>query len=200
MDNYTYNIVSIFACLFALLCYLCISYSLTIFFPSANFKTHLARSTYTSILWVQKHKEKSDSSSVTLAIQTFRNTILIAVFVGGSSLSSALANLESYSFDAPLLQRIRTLIITSLLFLSFLSWANVIRFSSHLGYLTGVLGPEFSKKNAVPKNVESAQPSEVLLSVNESLDGSPEILADDDRDYLVEMEETMMTYLQLSFR
>jgi hypothetical protein len=35
-----------------------------------------------SDLWVMKHRDKSDAQSVTLAIQSLRNCIMVGVFIG----------------------------------------------------------------------------------------------------------------------
>lgn len=52
-------------------------------------------------LWMAKHKEKSDPQSVTLAIHTLRNTILVAIFVGGNVANFGLSLTNSYSTIDP---------------------------------------------------------------------------------------------------
>ncbi|RYG94502.1 hypothetical protein EON65_57395, partial [archaeon] len=39
--------------------------------------------------WIAKHREKGDSPTVTLAVQTLRNTIIVATFVGGFAFTYA---------------------------------------------------------------------------------------------------------------
>ena len=97
----------------------------------------LAKTTSMSLLWVRKHGEKDDASSVQLAIHTFRNTLLIAIFMGGLSLQSAISCGYLYTTATLSFERVRLMIISVTLLLSFLSWASVIRTCAHLGYMTG---------------------------------------------------------------
>lgn len=102
--------------------------------------TQLSLNIRNSLRWVLKHREKSDAASVTLAIQTFRNTILVAVFVGGNAFSQAFNFADGYqsSVGNPI-EQARYIVLAALLFGSFLSWACVIRFVAHLGYIFGTL-------------------------------------------------------------
>ena len=83
---------------------------------------------------------KIDPQSVTLAIQTLRNTILVAIFIGGFSFQYAFETLNSLDTSSSKWQICRAAIVSALLFCSFLCWANVIRCASHLGYYIGTLG------------------------------------------------------------
>lgn len=151
MDTDTIIIVT---CLVVLLFYQ-ICFYIFIFKFKAGFQ--LTRNLRNAFNWLTKHEEKQDAPSVTLAIQTLRNTILIAVFIGGQSFvygcNSVLALKEDSSTNA----RLQSTIISSCLFLSFLNWANVIRYASHLGYLIGTF--EILKRNEVNRrslqNVEN---------------------------------------------
>jgi len=89
--------------------------------------------------WLHKHKEKSDPQTTTLAVQTLRNTIMVGIFVGGNALNFAYTITASYSPDSHERIQVRSIILSILLFCSFLCWANVIRHASHLGYLVGTL-------------------------------------------------------------
>ena len=102
--------------------------------------TQLSLNIRNSLRWVLKHREKSDAASVTLAIQTFRNTILVAVFVGGNAFTQAFNFADGYqsSVGNPI-EQARYIVLAALLFGSFLSWACVIRFVAHLGYIFGTL-------------------------------------------------------------
>lgn len=95
-------------------------------------------------MWIMKHKEMSESPTILLAIQTLRNTMMAAVFIGGNAINFAydLGNNYSDLKDKPL--RVRSLVIMTLMFASFLCWANVIRLCSVLGYLIGTM--QYSEK------------------------------------------------------
>jgi hypothetical protein len=94
-----------------------------------------------AVNWLRKHKERGDAASVTLAVQTLRNTILVVVFLGGYSLQmgfTVLSSVATISADQIHL-KIRAVIISSCLFLSFLCWVSVVRIASNLGYFIGTL-------------------------------------------------------------
>lgn len=115
------------------------------FFASTAAMSHspmqLALNLANAELWIEKHKEKDDPQSVTLAIQTLRSTILVAVFIGGNALSFAYSIVNEYDADTQSMRKnVRAVILTILLFASFLCWACVIRNASHLGYMVGTLG------------------------------------------------------------
>lgn len=102
--------------------------------------TQLSQNIRNSSRWVLKHRQKGDSVSCTLAIQTFRNTIMVAVFVGGNAFVQAFTFADGYqsSVGNPI-EQARYIVLAGLLFGSFLSWACVIRFVSHLGYIIGTM-------------------------------------------------------------
>jgi hypothetical protein len=102
-------------------------------------KTQLGQMMANTIHWVKKHQVKEDPQSVTLAIQTLRNTILVAVFVGGNAISLGLNFSNQYSQTNKRPLQIRAILLTFLCFCSFLSWAMNIRFCSQVGYLIGTL-------------------------------------------------------------
>ena len=111
--------------------------------------TQTGRNYYNMLLWAEKHAEKPDAPSVTLAIQTLRNTILVGVFIGGASLQYA-ANACDFLVrpGGPISPQLfcRELILGGLLFVSFLNWTQVIRFANHLGYWVGTLEQHVEKK------------------------------------------------------
>ena len=139
MDEYLYNILSISVCLFALTSYALSSYLFTYFFPRSSAKMQMVKTTRSALLWLKKHREKTDSPNTTVAVQTLRNSIFVAIFTGGATFLSAVTLLNSFPSIHDPYQKIRTVILSVILFLSFLSWASVLRSSSHLGYMTGVL-------------------------------------------------------------
>lgn len=89
--------------------------------------------------WILKHSIKGDSQSVTLAVQTLRNNMIVAVLLGGSSLQLAFGYVNGYSSQLPPLERTRYAILVIVLFASFICWATVIRLASHLSFLLGTL-------------------------------------------------------------
>lgn len=192
MDDFQYNIYTISICLFILLLYVLLSYGITIYRPSSSFKIHLARASANSFLWIQKHKEKNDPASVTLAIQTFRNTILVAIFIGGIAFQSAISLATSFRDLTSTVGRIRHIILSVFLFLSFLCWTSVIRSASHLGYLTGVLSYESSQSIPTSNDIETAQ----HMTVDQEVTNENQ----DDLESLVRQEETMFFVMLLSFR
>jgi hypothetical protein len=100
----------------------------------------LANNIENAVVWITKHKERDDANSGTLAVQTLRNAILAAVFIGGYAFQNGVSSLNSFRTSTLSLSgRIAALHVASLMFLSFLSWATVIRCASHLGFQIGVV-------------------------------------------------------------
>ncbi len=96
-------------------------------------------------IWLLKHKEKANESPVVLlAIQTIRNTMMAAVFVGGNALIIAYDLSNNYAEISDARLKVRSLVITAFMFMSFLCWANVIRLGSLVGYFLGTL--QFGEK------------------------------------------------------
>lgn len=112
-----------------------------IFFSSLNSRPpkQLALNLKNAEHWVEKHANLSDPSNCVLSIQTFRNTLMVAVFVGGYSLTFAYNVANDYDDSMSQRQKVRTIILAVLLFCSFLCWASVCRHASHLGYMFGTM-------------------------------------------------------------
>lgn len=92
--------------------------------------------------WVDRHKKKQDAATVQQAVQALRNTIFVGIFVGGTSFLFAFSQINSIDpsnfqdFRTLIyFKEVRALIISVLLFCSFLNWALVVRHASELGYL-----------------------------------------------------------------
>lgn len=88
-------------------------------------------------LWISRHSNQQDSQTLTLAVQTMRNTLMIAIFIGGAAFSYAVSNLGNVQGER-LENRISSLIVSILLILGFLCWMQVIRAALLLGYTLGV--------------------------------------------------------------
>ena len=69
----------------------------TLVFCFASNRIQLSTNLKNSILWIKKHQQKTDAPTVTLAVQTLRNTILVAVFIGGYALEDRVARIERYA-------------------------------------------------------------------------------------------------------
>lgn len=118
--------------------------------------------------WVLKHREKNDAASVTAAIQTIRNSILVSTFIGGGVFSNGIDIANEYPSNvANERMKARSIILSSCLITSFLCWINVIRFSSHLGYLLGTLSYH---PRQLPKGVKE---SDIHLALDASNSTQP---------------------------
>jgi hypothetical protein len=102
--------------------------------------------------WTQKHMSGRSAPDVTLAVQTLRNTVLVATFVGTLSFTVTASTLSAAaaSEDAP--SRTRALLQAALLTGSFLNFALVIRSAAHSGYLIG------TASGAAPAGASEALP------------------------------------------
>lgn len=134
-----FDCAAIGASLLCLLVYL-VLYQVRVFHKDMAHITQTGRNFANMYLWVEKHNEKPDAPTVTLAVQTLRNTILVAVFIGGSSLTAAVSALDILTRPIVTPQLFtRQLLIATLLFLSFLNWTQVLRFANHIGFFVGTL-------------------------------------------------------------
>lgn len=92
--------------------------------------------------WAKRHLEKQDAASVQLGVQALRNTIFVAIFVGGFAINLAysfLDTLHTSNFtgfsDVLWMKDVRSLILIVLLFCSFLNWAAVLRYACELAFI-----------------------------------------------------------------
>jgi|TARA_A100001015_G_scaffold251551_1_gene290639 hypothetical protein len=102
-------------------------------------KTQLGRNLNMVGMWSVKHFESKDAATTVLAVQTLRNSLISAIFIGGAALGAASNVIQPPTDDmewTPALQ-VRQIILSSLLCCSFLSWALVIRYNTHLGFMVG---------------------------------------------------------------
>jgi hypothetical protein len=139
----------------------------------------LSRNIQNSGLWFDKHSRMKDAASVTLAVQTLRNTILIAIFIGGSAFQYAWQSLNALMITTNINDRVRYLILGSCLFCSFLNWANTIRMASHMGYVIGTLDQrmadvETAKALVAAKGVSDDIESKSSSEQQESQPASPQ--------------------------
>lgn len=72
-----------------------------------------------------------------ISVQTLRNTILVSIFVGGSAFQYGFLFLNIPTTNDR--EKIRAVILSVLLFSSFLSWAGTIRYANHLAFSIGAL-------------------------------------------------------------
>jgi Protein of unknown function, DUF599 len=85
--------------------------------------------------FVDKHFAKDDAPTVTLAIQSLRNVILVSIFIGGLSFQYAISMLVNASTNPVYDEQVRGVILATFLLSSFLNFALCIRCSSHLGLI-----------------------------------------------------------------
>lgn len=147
----TIDIVALTICVFTMF-----GYHLYIFWKVHQRKLGVTLSIMliTGPRFIGKHLVTKDAASTTLAIQTLRNTILIIIFLGSTSFTTAYQILRETAAEDDLtlsLPQIRGVIVASLLFFSFLNFALTLRCASHLGYLIG------SATGGVPPFVSDVQ-------------------------------------------
>mmetsp|Transcript_22302 Transcript_22302/g.37309 ORF Transcript_22302/g.37309 Transcript_22302/m.37309 type:complete len:305 (-) Transcript_22302:206-1120(-) len=116
-------------------------------------------------IWIDKHKTLHDTATTTLAIQTLRNTIVVSVFTGGYALEFAYGFANEYENVHGTPRQIRSIIIMSCLFASFLCWANVIRLASQTGFLLGSMQHLENQRDASVKAVEEEKERQRMLEI-----------------------------------
>lgn len=151
-------------------------YSNVFYYPSAE-HTQVGRMLSSANYWTKKHQVKEDPASVTLAIQTLRNTILVAVFVGGNAVNVAISYSNSFHDLTDHNDQIRSIILSILCFCSFLSWVMVIRLASQLGYFVGtlnVVGDDEIEKELTSSSYQPVVPKDTIdLDIDENRENDP---------------------------
>lgn len=92
--------------------------------------------------WVKRHLKNHDAGSVALAVQALRNTQYVAIFVAGYAIKLSYSFTNSidsshiigYS-DVIHIKDVRSLIISVLLFCSFINWAVVLLYAREIAFL-----------------------------------------------------------------
>ena len=144
-----FDAAAVAAVLFSFVAYLAI-YQSRARSRTGSLATQTGRNFLNMARWVEKHNRLPDAPSVTLVVQSTRNTILVGIFVGGSSLTAAISATDMLARPGGLTPQlvVRQLIIAGMLFISFLNWAQVIRFANHIGYYCGTLESHIADKKA----------------------------------------------------
>jgi hypothetical protein len=141
--------------------------------------------------WSMKHFYASDSTATTtLAVQTLRNSIVAAIFIGGSALSTVSVVIQPmFEYWSPRLA-VRQLILSTLLTISFLNWALVIRYNTHAGFMAGAIYPHLKEK---VEKIKGRHPNALLPVPRRDRDGERESDVDvdgvDGRRSVVEEEK-----------
>lgn len=104
--------------------------------------------------WVARQAEKQDPNSLLVGIHTFRNTMMVAIFIGGAVFSYALSDLQGIS-QHPLHKRICIIAKCAALFSSFLCWTQVLRAAMIMGYTLTILDYEPEGENSSPAEKEA---------------------------------------------
>lgn len=111
--------------------------------------------------WVKKHSTLMDAATATSSVQTFRNVNLVAVFVSGSAISAATGALDNYSSaNSTFQEKLRALVFAVCLFCSGISWAQVLRIASHMGYMVGL----FSQLNLLENKKDELDLPDPLIN------------------------------------
>lgn len=84
--------------------------------------------------WIEKLFLRQSIDSVTLGIQTLRNLIIVAVFIGGSTLNFSIDLLLTLTPRSPI-ANVAILWVASCMLCSFICWTQVVRAAVHLGYV-----------------------------------------------------------------
>lgn len=87
--------------------------------------------------FIAKHLEKDDAATSTLAVQSLRNTVLVAIFIGGIAFQAFQVSAAAAGAAGDAAAAARLLILSAFLLASFLNFALVIRAASHLAYVLG---------------------------------------------------------------
>ena len=161
--DYLFDVIAITVSLFALITYHAYIYISVFVFMSDRIQ--LSTNMKNSVFWINKHGQKGDAPTVTLAIQTLRNTILIAIFVGGYSLQLGISTINTYSNSMGIFEAFRCIVIGILSLASFLSWATVIRIASHLGYMVGTLDYDTKMINKISAAIDEKNEFEASAAV-----------------------------------
>jgi hypothetical protein len=141
--------------------------------------------------WIKKHKAKEDAPNVTLAIQTLRNTIFVAVFLGGSAFTAAYNTLNSFNRVRGINDQCRGIILSILLICSFLAFASVIRAASHLGYQIGTMYNQ--TVHAVPS------PDTIAYNESDDIENKKKIDNDTSEIDIVKDSNRMISVMIVSF-
>lgn len=87
--------------------------------------------------FIRKHLSSSDPSADLLAVQSLRNTALVAIFIGGIAFQAFQTAATAAAEASSPVAASRNLILASFLLCSFLNFALVIRAASHLSFMIG---------------------------------------------------------------
>ena len=91
--------------------------------------------------FIRKHLSSTDTNSDLLAVQSLRNTVLVAIFIGGIAFQAFQSAATAAADASTSTAAARNLILCSFLLCSFLNFALVIRAASHLSFMIGAAPP-----------------------------------------------------------
>jgi uncharacterized membrane protein len=160
-------------------------------------KVQLSKNVFHGIEWLTKHRGKPDPASVTLAVQTLRNTNFVAIFVGGYSLQSAVQTLNSFEKSASIPSKVRAIVLGITLICSFLAFASCIRSSSHLAYFVGAL--EYHDKAAEEERAANMEGNVANGEISSEAHEKNAARIEDESEDVWEEIKSMMRLLLISF-
>lgn len=158
-----FDIIALAVCIFVLF-----GYHVVFYYFQRNSDMQSSFNVRNVTHWLHKHKVKSDATSGTLAIHTLRNTIMVAVFIGGYALNVAYISASEYEMGQNKRIQVRATCLAILLFGSFLCWAIVIRYAAQLGYLIGTLDYEDKSDLEVLEHLPGHSNGGTLATSNDS--------------------------------
>lgn len=138
--------------------------------------TPLRRNLENVVYWSLKHFNAShDTPTTTLAIQTLRNSMIAAIFIGGAALTSAGAVIQPINeYWTPRLA-IRQIILSSLLCISFLNWALVVRYNTHAGFMAGAIHTHVKEKVSEMKMRRASQAEKTIGDDSGAIAGAGDV-------------------------
>lgn len=116
--------------------------------------------------WAQRHLDEAGAAETTLAIQTLRNTVLVATFVGTLVFGQAVLALNTVAPATVPQEKARVVIQAALQVSSFLCFASVIRTAQHIGYMFGGVHELQRRVSAARKTIAAGAASMAAASLS----------------------------------
>jgi len=163
------------------------------FDENARTNTQLGRNLNMVGMWSARHFDNPDAASTVLAVQTLRNSLISAIFIGGAALNAANAVIQPPTDDlewTPALQ-VRQIILSTLLCCSFLSWALVVRYNTHLGFMVGGIHVFIEEQSEAIKRRRQAEKGNLVDSeIDADLEAQSIVAGEADNEEAIKAQET----------
>ena len=161
-----------------------------------------------TVHWVEKHDNKSlVAPEVVCAVQTLRNTMYTAMFLGGSALQFAFffTNNGSNTSGTSDSMQYRALILSALFFASFLCYASTMRNANHLAYMIEIYDIQEKELELERSNelLKESNPLSIINNRSSSIIGNdphhPLSWTGNDPKKFVNAQEKMYMSMMLSY-